>query len=111
MYNNDVVNNLFVDGNNNNIDSDMSSDAMMNSQMGTMNMGMPMNSGAAPMMGEGVQEKVVHRTFVHDVPHICPIHTRVINHHIYRHIYQPKYTCSEENCVTNVQCGSCCQFK
>ena len=104
MYNNDVINNLYVEGNNNTIDSDMSNESMMNN-----NMGMPQTT-SQPIMGQG-QEKVVHRTFVHDVPHICPIHTRVINHHVYRHIYQPRYTCSEENCVTNVQCGSCCQFQ
>ncbi|MBQ8131352.1 MAG: hypothetical protein IJ193_02555 [Bacilli bacterium] len=107
MYNNDVINNLYVEGNNNNIDSDMSNETMMSNQMSAP---MNMNMGTAPIMGQG-QEKVVHRTFVHDVPHICPIHTRVINHHVYRHIYQPKYTCSEENCVTNIQCGSCCQFQ
>ncbi len=43
--------------------------------------------------------------------HVCPIHTRVINHHVYRHTYRPAYTCSEENVVSNVQCGSCCQFR
>lgn len=108
MYNNDVINNLYVEGNNNNVDSDMSADTNMN----TGNMGMGMNMGPQmPAMSSGVQERVVHRTFVHDVPHVCPIHTRVINHHVYRHTYQPRYTCSEENCVSNIQCGSCCDFK
>ena len=27
------------------------------------------------------------------------------------HTYRPVYTCSEENTVSNVQCGSCCQFR
>ena len=57
------------------------------------------------------RERVVHRTFVHDVPHTCPIHTRIINHHVYKHTYRPIYTCSEENVCSNVQCGSCNQFQ
>lgn len=70
--------------------------------------------GPVPMvstMNEGVQERLVHRTFVHEVPHVCPIHTRIINHHVYKHTYRPEYTCSEENTVSNIQCGSCCQFR
>ena len=51
------------------------------------------------------------KDFVHEVPHVCPIHTRIINHHVFKHTYRPAYTCSEENVCTNVQCGSCCQFK
>lgn len=43
--------------------------------------------------------------------HVCPIHTRIINHHVYKHTYRPSYTCSEENTVSNIQCGSCCQFR
>ena len=98
MYDNEVINNLYVDGNNNNIDSNMTTDTNMNS----MNNGMM----SQPMMGspitEGVQEKCVHRTFVHDVPHVCPVHTRIINHHVYRHFYQPRYTCSEENLAVEI---------
>ncbi len=111
MYNNDVINNLYVEGNNNNIDSDMTSDFGMNTSMNN-DMGMqqqPMMMGAP--ISEGVQTKCIHRTFVHEVPHVCPIHTRIINHHIYKHTYQPRYTCSEENTVSNVQCGSCCNFR
>lgn len=106
MYNNDVINNLYVDGNNNTIDSDMTNSLQ---NMNTNNMAMPAQMNAP--ITEGVQEKCVHRTIVHDVPHVCPIHTRVINHHVYRHTYQPRYTCSEENTVSNVQCGSCCNFR
>ena len=56
-------------------------------------------------------EKCVQKDIVHEVEHICPINTRIINNHIYRHTYQPRYTCCEENTCTNVQCGSCCQFR
>ena len=66
MYNNDVINNLYVEGNNNNIDSDMSSDMSMNSGMGMGMQQQPMMMGNP--ISEGVQEKCIHRTFVHDVP-------------------------------------------
>ena len=52
-------------------------------------------------------EKCIQKDFVHEVVHICPIHTRVINNHIYKHTYMPEYTCSEENVCTNVE-DSCC---
>ena len=48
------------------------------------------------------QERCVHREIIHEVPHIQPINTRIINHHIYRHTYSPSYTCTEENEVCNV---------
>ena len=92
-------------GNNNTIDNNV--DINM---MGNYNPGMMMQSGC-PSMNEGVQERVINRTFVHEVPHSCPIHTRIINHHVYKHTYRPVYTCSEENTVSNIQCGSCCQFR
>lgn len=84
-----------------------------NANMNTNMMGynQPMAGSCSSPMVETPQERVVHRNFVHEVPHVCPINTRIINHHIYRHTYQPRYTCCEENVVTNEQCGSCCQFK
>lgn len=84
-----------------------------NANMNTNMMGynQPMTGSYNSPMVETPQERVVHRNFVHEVPHVCPINTRIINHHIYRHTYQPRYTCCEENVVTNEQCGSCCQFK
>ncbi|MEI3529659.1 MAG: CotD family spore coat protein [Bacilli bacterium] len=54
--------------------------------------------------------KCVEREFCHEVPHVCPIHTHVINRHIYKHTYTPQYTCSEENQVVNEDCGGCCGF-
>lgn len=47
-------------------------------------------------------ERCIHKEIIHEVPHIKPINTRIINHHIYRHTYTPMYTCSEENEVCNV---------
>ncbi len=91
-------------GNNNRIDNNVDVDINMMGTNNSGNMGMVTNN-------QGVRERVINRTFVHDVPHSCPIHTRIINHHVYRHIYKPVYTCSEENTVSNVQCGSCSQFR
>lgn len=52
------------------------------------------------------RENVCHRYICYDVPHIMPINTRIINHHIYRHTYSPEYTCCEENVVENVCCNN-----
>lgn len=97
-------------GNNNVINNDMTVDTDM---MGTNNnmMMQPQGMMMGNPMNEAVQQRVVNRTFVHEVPHTCPIHTRIINHHVYKHTYRPVYTCSEENTVSNIQCGSCCQFR
>lgn len=38
--------------------------------------------------------------------HVVPVHTHVINKHIYKHTYMPCYTCSEENQVCNID--PCC---
>ena len=64
----------------------------------------------SPVVEPG-RERVVQRNIVHEVKHVCPMNTRIINNHIFRHTYQPRYTCCEENVVTNQQCGSCCQFR
>ena len=68
---------------------------------------MPMMGGAGrgcemPPVQECPQERVCHREFVHNVPHIVPINTRIINHHVYRHTYTPVFTSCEENVVSNV---------
>ena len=104
MYNKDFFNTMEtnITGDNNVVNQDMEVDINM------MNNG-PINN--MPMNNNGVQERVINRTFVHEVPHTCPIHTRIINHHVYKHTYRPVYTCSEENVCSNVQCGSCCDFK
>jgi len=52
------------------------------------------------------QERIIHREIMHEVPHVCPINTRIVNHHIYRHTYSPCYTCCEENEICNV--NDCC---
>lgn len=47
-------------------------------------------------------EKCVQKDIVHEVQHICPINTRIINNHIYKHVYVPQYSCCEEDVVTNL---------
>ena len=54
--------------------------------------------------------RCVHRNIVHKVPHIVPVKTKIINHHIYEHSYDTCYTCEEENTVTNVNENRCCKF-
>lgn len=79
---------------------------------GASQMQAPMMSGSmqSPIV-EPMQERVVHRTIMHEVPHVCPQRTKIINHHVFRHTYRPCFSCCEENTCTNIQCGSCCQFR
>lgn len=83
--------------------------AMNNNQMMGSNVAMG-GTTQGPVM-EPAQERQVHRTFMHEVQHVCPIRTRVINHHVFRHTYRPCYSCCEENVCSQVQCGSCCNFR
>ena len=95
---------------NDNINTNMNDNMNFNN----MNMGGGFQQEMGDMMSpiiEPGRERVVNRTFVHEVPHICPINTRIINNHVYKHTYQPRYTCCEENTCTNVQFGSCCCFR
>ena len=94
-----------VTNSNQNVNTNMNENMNYN-QMG----GMSFSNVMSPIIEPG-REKIINRTFVHEVPHVCPINTRIINNHVYKHIYQPRYTCCEENTCTNVQCGSCCCFK
>lgn len=48
----------------------------------------------------------VEKEFYHEVEHVVPIHTHVINKHIYNHVYKPQYTCSEECQVIDNKCGN-----
>ena len=64
-----------------------------------------------PIMEQPIMEptitKCVEKEFHHEVKHCCPIHTHVINKHIYTHTYTPQYPCDEENVVVNNDCGGC----
>ncbi len=94
--------NFFADNMTNNIDIDVNEnfDYNMNN----------MNTCPGRPLVEPMQERCVHRTIVHEVPHVCPIRTKIINHHIYKHTYRPEYSCCEENVVSNVNEGSCCNY-
>ena len=96
--------NYFADNMTNNIDVDINEnfDPNMNNQT--------MNTCPGRPVVEPMQERCVHRTIVHEVPHVCPIRTKIINHHIYKHTYRPEYSCCEENVVSNISEGSCCNY-
>lgn len=68
-----------------------------------------MGSVQGPIIEPG-RERIVQRNIIHEVKHVCPMNTKIINNHIFKHTYEPRYTCCEENTCTNVQCGSCSCF-
>jgi hypothetical protein len=95
---------------NQNVNTNMNENYLMNTMDGYEMQSQPMMGSVMSPIVEPGRERIVNRTFIHEVPHICPMNTRIINNHIYRHTYQPRYTCCEENVVTQEQCGSCCNF-
>ena len=111
MFYNDTMgrDDLDINITNQNVNTN-TNDNMNYNEVGGYDM-MPMQGNVMNPIIEPGRERIVNRTFVHEVPHVCPINTRIINNHIYRHTYQPRYTCCEENVVTQQQCGSCCCFK
>ena len=83
-----------------------------------MNMGMDtdmmnnngMSGSACPPVYECPQERICTRVIVHEVPHVMPIHTKIINHHVYKHSYTPCYTTSECDTCENVYDPCCKNF-
>lgn len=69
-----------------------------------------MNSVTECQVVEPTITKCVEEECIHEVPHVCPIHTHVIKRDIYNHTYTPQYSCSQENQVVNNDCGSCSNF-
>lgn len=61
----------------------------------------------APIM-ECPQERCCHREIHHEVKHVIPVNTRILNHHIIHHTYVPMYTCCEENDCCDVYDNKCC---
>ncbi len=100
----DYGENINIDINNTNSNMNTFSNNFDNSSQD-----MTFGSVEGPIIEPG-RERIVQRNIVHEVKHICPMNTKIINNHIFKHTYQPRYTCCEENTVTNVQCGSCCNF-
>lgn len=76
-----------------------------------MPMQVPMEGCCEREIVEQVMEptitKCIEKNFMHEVPHVCPMHTHVINKHIYNHTYTPQFTCSEETQIINNDCGKC----
>ena len=102
-----------IDINNSNMNTNTNYNTNYNANTFDMNMSDPgmtmMGSIQGPIIEPG-RERVIQRNIIHEVKHICPMNTKIINNHIFKHTYQPRYTCCEENTCTNVQCGSCCNF-
>jgi len=62
-----------------------------------------------PPIMESPQVRCCHRVINYEVPHIIPCHTKMINHHIYKHTYQPCYSYSEEDETSEVYEQNCCR--
>ena len=92
------------------MESSVTSKAVEMDGPGCCNMGCSNPGVVCPPVYECPKERCVHREFVHEVPHVCPVNTRIINHHVYRHTYSPCYTCCEENVVSNINPGCCNTF-
>ena len=67
----------------------------------------PQNMMCPPIM-ECPQVRCCHRVINYEVPHIIPCHTKMINHHVYRHTYQPCFSYSEEDECSEVYDQKCC---
>ena len=93
----DINNNFYAE----NIDADFNMDKDNNYEM---------NQTCNNPIVEPMQERCIHRTIMHEVNHVCPIRTKIINHHVYRHTYRPEYSCCEENTVSNIDNGGCSSF-
>ena len=95
-----------MDAGNMNINTDMNMNMGMSQMMG---MGCcPGQTMMCPPIMECPQVKCCHRVINYEVPHIIPCHTKVINHHIYRHTYQPCYSYSEEDEASEIYDQKCC---
>ena len=74
-----------IDNNSGNIDIDLNqSQSLINGQM------MPGQITSAPII-EPVRERIVNRTIEHVVPHVCPVRTRIINHHVFKYLSTKLY--------------------
>lgn len=71
------------------------------------NMNIAMPGVCPPPVYECPQERCCHREIHHEVKHVIPINTRILNHHIIHHTYVPMYTCCEENDCCNVYDNNC----
>lgn len=80
---------------------------------GRRNQGCGCNNNYGRQMGQVIEPTItncVEKEYYHEVPHVCPIHTHVVNKHIYTHTYTPQYSTSEEDVIINNDCGKCSGF-
>ena len=105
------TNRCFEDEMNMNMNDNVNYDMNNNYNMkGSYGMQMNMCNPCDPII-ESPCERVVNREICHNVEHIQPINTRIINHHVYHHTYTPCYTCSEENICCDVYGPNpCCKM-
>lgn len=62
----------------------------------------PSQTCCCPPVCECPQNQVCHRVINYEVPHIMPMNTTVVNHHIYNHTYTPVYSYNEVDEVEQV---------
>ncbi len=55
-----------------------------------------------PPIYECPTTRVCERVIMHDVPHVMPINTKIINRHVYHHTFTPVFTCEECDTCENV---------
>ena len=89
------------------MDMNMGMNADMTGIMGCGCPCMPQTMMCQPIM-ECPQVRCCHRVINYEVPHIIPCHTKMINHHVYRHTYQPCFSYSEEDECSEVYDQKCC---
>ena len=93
---------------NNNVEVEMNNYFDMDND-NNIHMGETYPGVVCPPVYECPEERVCHRYICHEVPHIKPCNTRIINHHVYHHTFTPCYTCCEENEFSNVyKKNNCC---
>lgn len=90
-----------------NMSMDMNMSNNMPNMMGACCPSMPGQMMCQPIM-ECPQVRCCHRVINYEVPHIIPCHTKMINHHVYRHTYQPCFSYSEEDECSEVYDQKCC---
>ena len=61
--------------------------------------------GTCSQVCECPRQRCCQRDIHHCIEHIVPINTKIINHHIYHHVFKPVYTCTEEN-ICSEDCSS-----
>lgn len=90
------------------IENEMNQSNMMDYGVYSENMTMDMHQGMmnpgcmCPPIYECPTERICERYIMHEVPHIVPINTKMVNHHVYRHTYTPCYTYSECDTCENI---------